>query len=341
MLKGRSGVSVLCAALTILHAESFALNPPKAVLTSTVLFPHQFGGYDASVAGVIVWTPLQAAEFVLWHHGTPRQGGMQLSPMIKGWSGDDVGEFLGRLYLGEVIKEEERISFCPSNVRNPQWLGLDDEGFAGMKDMLLHALPDSVLAPEGLARCAQAFLMKEHRWPAQLKNGKKGDSGDKEKPSNVKFESDSFTDMGHSAKFATVLGSVKRERISEFTANEIVSMLTLPEHGNKSQGYSQLPEFYDSLRFQLTSAEIVETVEKLALAGWAPSTLAKFACSIEEVEDLTRNSNIATVLQTPESVATVGSATLAYDSSTESASTTIGVPASFVPVQTVHAKLDK
>jgi hypothetical protein len=91
----------------------------------------------------------------------------------------------------------------------------------------------------------------------------------------------------------------------------------------------------------LTSAEIVETVEKLALAGWAPSTLAKFACSIEEVEDLTRNSNIATVLQTTESVATVGSATLAYDSSTESASTTIGVPASFVPVQTVHAKLEK
>jgi len=337
--------SVLCigAALSILQTESFVLNLPKAVLlttSSTVLFPHQFGGYDANQAGVIAWTPSEAAEFVLWHLGTPRQGGMQLAPMIKGWSGDDVGEFLGRLYLGEVIKEEERISFCPSNVRDPQWLGLSDEGFAGMKDMLVHALPDEVLSPEGLARCAHAFLMKEHRWPAQLKNGKEGDNaGDKDNASKARqFESDSFTALGYSAKFARVLGSVKRERISEFTASEIVSMLTLPEHSIKSQGYSQLPDFYDSLGFELTSSEIVQTVEKLALSGWAPSTLAKFACSIEEVEGWNRNSNIAALHQTTESVSTHVS-----DSSAESTSTAVptpygdGVPAAFVPVQTSEA----
>ena len=275
-----TATSFAFAALSLMQAESFGLNPPKAASSSTVLFPHQFGGYDAGVAGVVTWSPSEAAEFVVWHHGEPRQAGMQLSPMIRNWSGDDVGEFLSRLFLGEVIKEENKISFCPSNVRNPQWRGLGNEGFAAMEDLLLHAVPDSVLSPEGLARCAQAFLMKEHRWPGKTKNDKeKRDSG-------VQFESDTFADLGHSATFARVLGSVRRERISEFTANDIVRMLTLPEHGDKSQGYSDMPEFFNNLGVQLTSSEKVLTVEQLALSGWAPSTLAKFICSIEEVEEV-------------------------------------------------------
>ena len=99
-----TATSFAFAALSLMQAESFGLNPPKAASSSTVLFPHQFGGYDAGVAGVVTWSPSEAAEFVVWHHGEPRQAGMQLSPMIRNWSGDDVGEFLSRLFLGEVIK---------------------------------------------------------------------------------------------------------------------------------------------------------------------------------------------------------------------------------------------
>ena len=259
-----------------MQAESFVLNSARS---STVFFPLRFGGYDAGVAGVTTWSPSEAAEFVVWNRSEPRQAGMQISPMIKNWSGDDVGEFLSRLFLGEVIKEENQISFCPSNVRNPQWLGLGDEGFAAMKDLLAHALPDSVLSPEALARCALAFLMKEHRWPAEMKNEKERDSG-------VQFDSDTFAGLGHSAEFARVLVSVRRERMSEFTPNDIVRMLTLPEHSDKTQGYSHMPDFFNNLGVQLTSSQKVETVEQLALSGWAPSTLAKFICSIEEVEEV-------------------------------------------------------
>ena len=38
----------------------------------------------------------------------------------------------------------------------------------------------------------------------------------------------------------------------------------------------------------MAPSEKVETVEKLALAGWEPSILAKFVCSIEEIEESER-----------------------------------------------------
>jgi len=269
--------NLIFIAIVLQKAECFVSNIPTFTHGSTVLNPHHFAGYDAGVAGTVTWSPSEAAEFVVWHKGKAKNAGMQLSPMIRNWSGDDVGEFLSRLFLGEVLEDENRVTFCPSNVRNPQWLGLGDEGFEAMKDLLLHALPDSVLSPEGLSRCAQAFLMKEHRWPAKDKNAD---------GSGVQFESDTFADMGHSAKFARVLGSVRRERMSEFTAKDIVSMLTLPEHGDKAQGYAHMPEFFNNLGVQLTSSEKVATVEQLALSGWAPSTLAKFVCSIEEIEEV-------------------------------------------------------
>ena len=106
------------------------------------------------------WNPAQAAEFVTWHIEGPEKAGTQLAPMIKDWIGNDVGEFLTRLvlclmcwsisflfhypnayrtnywnflciyekrmYLGEANQEDFSISYHPSNVRNPQWIGLGE-----------------------------------------------------------------------------------------------------------------------------------------------------------------------------------------------------------------------
>ncbi len=338
-------ISFVSVALFPMQAECFGLNlPPATHFSSTVLFPHSFTGYDPGVSGVISWSPSEAAEFIVWHHGEPKQAGMQLSPMIKNWSGDDVGEFLSRLFLGKVIKEENKVSFCPSNVRNPQWLGLGDKGFIAMEELLFHALPDSVLTPEALSRCAQEFLTKEHRWPAKIDGCKEDDrSKDKDKDKEidrknkdggVQFESDTFASLGYSAQFARVLGSVRRERISEFTADDIVKMLTLPEHGDKAHGYAHMPDFFNNLGVKLTASQKVATVERLALSGWAPSTLAKFVCSIGEIEEgqneLDTDAVVPVVEKNEKSTATSGADCKPVLKSKKGSY----VPAGFIPIKT-------
>ncbi len=270
----------VCAAFLLIQTESLRVSPcSKPVRRAPSVNPsRQFAVYDANVEGVITWSPSEAAEFVLWHRIDPRQTGQQLAPMIKDWSGNEVGEFLNKVFIGRVNELEDRIDFCPSNVRDPQWLGLNDEGFEALEELLLYALPDTILAPEGLSRCAQAFLTKEHRWPSTTKNndGLRGET---------EYEIETFAGLGHGKDFAKVLGSVRRKRLSEFTANDIVKMLTLPEHCDKAQGYSRMPDFYNNLGVKLTSAEKVSTVEQLALSGWAPSALSKFVSTIYDVEE--------------------------------------------------------
>jgi hypothetical protein len=256
--------------------------------SSTALFPHQFGGYDANIAAK--WTPSQASEFVLWHNAEPSKIGMQLMPIIKNWNGRDLGEFLSRLFLGKVLKDENKIEFCPSNVRNPQWLGLEEDGLSAMKELLIHALPQKMITPEELNRCAHSFLLKEHRWPIALSKSKKipikKSINSNEKETDPSFDSDSFASMGHSAEFAKILGSVRKERTGlSFTHKELITMLTMPEFKDSSNGYPELAEFYSNLGIKLTALQKVEIVENLCVAGWSPSNLAKFICSIDDADE--------------------------------------------------------
>lgn len=261
---------------------------PSVQFSSSILFPHQFGGYDANVAAK--WTPSQASEFVLWHAAEPSRIGMQLSPIIKNWNGQDLGEFLSRLFLGKVLKEENKIEYCPSHVRNPQWLGLQDQGYVGMKDLLINALPQTMITPEELTRCAHAFLLKEHRWPVALTKTKsiliqqnKIKAGDVNKDG---FDSDSFATMGHSAEFAKVIGAIRKERTGmNFTYKDLIKMLTMSEFRDASNGYPELADFYSNLGIKLTPKQKVEIVENLCVAGWSPSNLAKFICSIDDADE--------------------------------------------------------
>lgn len=259
-----------------------------AFSSSTLLFPHQFGGYDANVAAK--WTPSQASEFVIWHNAEPSKIGMQLMPIIKNWTGKDLGEFLSRLFLGKLLKDENKIEFCPSHVRNPQWLGLEEDGLNAMKELLIHALPQKMITPEELNRCAHSFLLKEHRWPIALSKSKKipikNTANTNEKENDNGFDSDSFASMGHCAEFAKILGAVRKERTGlSFTHKELITMLTMPEFKETSNGYPELAEFYSNLGIQLTALQKAEIVENLCVAGWSPSNLAKFICSIDDANE--------------------------------------------------------
>ncbi len=291
---------ILCSAILVAQTESFAPNAhsnPRSSssstsavtfhtrTTTTVLFPHTnpFGAYDASASKEVSWTPSQAAEFVIYHAGDPKQAGMQLSPMIQDWSGSDLGEFLTRLFLGELVKNDEgkveRVSYCPSNVRDPKWKGLDEDGVEAMKELLLAALPDEVLSAAEMSRCGQAFLLREHRWPKE----NSGASNIGISSNSLEYETDSFASRGHSADFAKILGHVRSERMDHFTPQDVIQMISLREY-NQDHGYFQLTEFWNNLGIQMTPSEKIETVSGMALAGWAPSNIAQFVCSIEDLE---------------------------------------------------------
>lgn len=340
---------ILCSAILVAQTESFAPNSnlhaavtfhARTVTTTTVLYPHNnpFGGYDASAAKEVSWSPNQAAEFVIYHQGDPKQAGMQLSPMIKEWSGSDLGEFLTRLYLGELVKDDDdkvvRVSYCPSNVREPRWLGLEEEGIEAMKELLLAALPDDVLSAAEMSRCGQAFLLREHRWP---------------KEGTGIYEMDSFASRGHSADFAKILGYVRRERMEHFTPKDVIQMISLREY-NQDHGYFQLSDFWSNLGIQMTPSEKVETVSGMAHAGWAPSNIAQFVCSIEDLEGeriLKVPVMAANTISTATETTTVSTTSAAdtetlTNGSTESSSSkpakaTFPAPA-YVPVQTVQVQ---
>jgi len=93
-----SWVVVIAVILPFRQSRAFAPHPFRQTTPAVpiALFPHQFnGGYDAAMA--VKWTPMQAAEFVIWHVGDTKDAGKQLMPLIPHWSGSDVGEFLTRL----------------------------------------------------------------------------------------------------------------------------------------------------------------------------------------------------------------------------------------------------
>jgi hypothetical protein len=172
-------------------------------------------------------------------------------------------------------------------------------------------------------RCAESFLLKDHRWPAEKTNSKDKKSDEKkspaektnskakksdEKKSNSKkseFECDTFSSRGHNAGIARVLGSIRKERLGDYSAQDVIDMFTLPEDDDKDHGYLQLEDFFSNLGIELTSAEKAEIVEGMALEDWAPAIIARFVGSIKKVEKEAKVSIISSKnLESPTSTLT-------------------------------------
>ena len=278
----------VAAILPFRQSRAFAPHPFRqttpAVPTPTVLFPHQFnGGYDAAMA--VKWTPMQAAEFVIWHIGDTKDAGKQLMPLIQHWSGSDVGEFLTRLYLGEKNEEEFKLSFESRNVRNPQWKGLKDEpGRKALMELLSVSLPDQVLEPAEIARFADAFLLKEHTWPAL--SGE--DSSEETSSAGTKaptLEKDSFASLGYTTEIAKLFGELRRERFGTLTADDVLEMVLLPEKNVKESAFLQMHDFFWHIGIQMTPSEKIDIVQGMAQGGWGPANIAKFVSHIQEISE--------------------------------------------------------
>jgi hypothetical protein len=328
-------VSIVSAFATVSHAFVAAPKPTATSSTSstTILFPHQFnGGYDPAMT--VTWNPLQAAEFVLWHRGAPQDAGMQLAPMIPHWSGTDVGEFLTRIYLGEINSDQRKVSYESKNVRTPRWRGLGEEGVQDLHSLLIKALPNNVLTPAELARCGQAFLLNHHRWPKH----KASSSAQK-----IEFEDDTFASRGHSKDIAQVLGAIRQARIGFFSPSEVVSMVVLPENAEKEKGYLQLTDYFGNLGITLTSADTVTVVEGMARGGWGPANIAHFMGEIttedEVEEEIQQHPGRRTYTLSPKDVTTKDVTTTG--SSEESSPVAENVPEIAFPTTSVVATVGK
>ena len=274
------------------------------------------------------WNPAQAAEFVTWHVQGPEKAGLQLAPMIQHWSGNDVGEFLTRMYLGEIDEEKYTITYHPSNVRNPQWIGLDNNAgdgeshdnndFDELTGFFFKALPPESLLPEEITKFAIYFLLKEHRWPSKVKTTTATKNNNKEKDkskkrNNESFESDSFQQRGHAATIARIIGFVRNERLGYLTPEDVIAMVKTAtaaaaavrdekdnnNNNNKDTNatkdglFVQLNEFYSNLGIKLTSMEKIIVVEGLANAGCSPGVIARLVSS--SIEEITEDERLVTI----------------------------------------------
>lgn len=265
----------------------------------TILNVHRFnGGYDPS--SPLTWTPQQAAEFTIFHEGTPEHAGMQLKTTIQHWRGEDLAEFLTRLYLGQERhvqpqsgsnyhnNHQKVLVYEPQNVRSPQWRGLESrEGVLALHSLLFEALSADSLGAREVARFAEAFLLKEYKWPSD-----QWDAG------TVVFEQDSFYSRGYGKTLARVLWSVRAHRMRAgsnrdggsapaYTSEDIVDMVTLPEKENKESTSLELKDFFQTLvaRIPLTDADKASMVQRLAIGGWGPASIPQFMASILENHD--------------------------------------------------------
>ena len=273
----------------------------------TKLHPHRFnGGYDPS--SPLTWTPQQAAEFTIFHEGTPQHAGMQLRTAIQHWSGADLAEFLTRLYLGFIKidvekdspphKTTRKIAYEPQNVRTPQWKGLDTrEGIFALKDLLKEALSRELLSAQEIARFAEVFLLKEYRWPSRIQQSKSTPSRasfSKSGSGEVTFEKDSFYCLGHAQTFARVLMSVRKERgYDEINWNDIALMVTLPEKTDEDREVipMKMLDFFRTISAHatLTALEKANIVQRMAIAGWSPLTIPRFVAELVSKEKPSEN----------------------------------------------------
>jgi len=266
------------AALVVSGVHGFSSVSIVPYHTAIPLRAHyQFnGGYDASKAG-ISWNPMQAAEFVIWHSGSAEAAGRQLQPLIQHWTGTDVGEFLTRLYLGEADRAESKLTFESRNVRTPQWKGLDEDGRTALRELLQVCLPTKVLEAAEIARFAEAFLLKEHTWPASA-------VGDKD-TNKAKLEKDSFATLGHTAAIAKLIGELRLEKHGEFTADDVLEMVSLPEIDVQDSKLLKMHDFFFHVGIRLTPMEKIDIVQGMAKGGWGPANIAKFVSNIEEIPE--------------------------------------------------------
>ncbi|KAG7367495.1 hypothetical protein IV203_030166 [Nitzschia inconspicua] len=307
--------------------------------TTSSLYRHRFnGGYDPSFP--LTWTPKQAAEFTIYHHGEPKYIGLQLKMAIQHWTGSDLAEFLTRLYLGQVTDakvrtvsdssssyrtsttsytsfgEESRnqevrttIIYEPQNVRIPQWKGLETrEGVLALLDLLKEALSPATLDSQEIARFAEAFLLKEYKWPSRKRSAtgtkkvelisNKDESIQREtvvSGTDIVFEQDSFCTCGHSKTLARILWWIRKEKSKCLTWDDFAGMLTLPECERKEVVPMQLTEFYQTLLSltPLSTSERTLLVGRMALGGWNPSEIPKFLSRIFPDNNETTSSKLS------------------------------------------------
>lgn len=235
----------------------------------------------------VTWNPAQASEFLTWNSDDPEKAGKQLAPMIRHWGGNDVGEFLTRMYLGEANQEDYTISYHPSKVRNPQWLGLGEDGLRFITLFFREALPPKTLEPREITRFAEYFLLKEHKWPSLssviVKGERAPNGGD-----IAMFETDTFMNRGHGPDLARVFGYLRRERLGDFVAADVIDLIDISEQPDKNQIVLRLGNFFGNLGIQLTCMEKIMTVEGLALQGCSPGLIARLVSSMDEIGEEVR-----------------------------------------------------
>ena len=276
----------------------------------TELHPHRFnGGYDA--ASPLTWTPQEAAEFTIFHKGTHHHAGMQLKNTIQHWGGADLAEFLTRLYLahlvddatkdGDVLRRGKKVVYEPQNVRNPQWEGLDTrEGVLALKDLLKESLSKDSLSAQEISRFAEAFLIKDYRWPLQISKSNTTStiaSLSNSTSRKIVFENDSFYSLGHSRTIARVLLAVRKERgYDEFSSNDIALMVTLPEWRDEDREKTpmQMIDFFRTISAytSLTATDKANIVQRMAMSGWLSGSIPKFMAELLPEEKLSENHSV-------------------------------------------------
>jgi hypothetical protein len=287
---------------------------------NTELHLHRFnGGYDP--ASPLTWTPQQAAEFTIFHEGTPQHAGMQLKTTIQHWTGTDVAEFLTRLYLGQLANDNitnnddgigiqsttKKVVYEPKNVRTPQWEGLDTrEGVFALKDLLKEALSKEALSAQEVSRFAEAFLLKDYRWPSQIQKSNSDSNSttsigasilSNSQAGEVVFEDDSFYSLGHARTIARVLLAVRKERgYDDFTWSDIIVMVTLPEQRDEEREAipMKMIEFLRTISacIALTATDKANIVRGMAMSGWLSASIPKFMAELLPAETMSEDHSV-------------------------------------------------
>jgi len=283
----------------------------------TRLHPHRFnGGYDPT--SPLTWTPQQAAEFTIFHDGSPEHAGMQLRTAVQHWSGTDLAEFLTRLYLGHLeidtdktgshsdydsVSKKKRIVYEPQNVRSPQWEGLETrEGIFALKGLLREALSKELLSAQEISRFAEAFLLKDYIWPSSIGQSKSQTKltpknitiSDSQSRVEVVFDQSSFYSLGHARTLARVMLAVRKDRgYHEFNWNDIALMVTLPEKRDEDREITplQLIEFLRTIAAYtpLTATDKANIVQRMAISGWSSGSIPGFMAELFPDETLSQN----------------------------------------------------
>jgi hypothetical protein len=275
------------------------------------------GGYDASVVASAKWSPLEAAEFVIWHSCQPDAVGRQLHPLVQTWGGEEVGEFVTRLYLTE--KHEHHLAMESRHVRTPQWHGLeDDPGLEALHNLLQTTLPDAVLEdPMELARFANLFLWREHTWPTAAdvadEDATTPSTSSTQPPlqrNNKSLESDSFASLGYTEPIVQIWKQLRQQRFElqqvlqrplHYNGKDLVQIALEQTLASTKKTTSLLPfeamqQFFRVLDIHVKPTEKVNIVQGLAKGGWTPANIARFVSIIPEArphhEDVTLKTSI-------------------------------------------------